>query len=163
MVGQISNKVLRFLNLGRDQDSAPGGCGGGAEGGAGGCSSGGCSSGGCGSGAGNSVLDKKVGRRGALGMLLGGVSAGASVVKAQASVVSDDAEKEQKLLEWEEYFKGNFRQMSDEEKAQTVERLTSLAKIQSGRNVHIKASDAQEGVLYGYALIFPSARATASA
>lgn len=60
-------------------------------------------------------------------------------------------EKEQKLLEWEEYFKGNFRQMRDEEKAQMVERLTSLAKIQSGRNVHIKASDAQEGVLYGYA------------
>ncbi|MFT5090531.1 MAG: Fe-S-cluster-containing dehydrogenase component [Candidatus Latescibacterota bacterium] len=151
MVGQISNKVLRFLNLGRDQGSDPGGCGGGAEEGAGGCSSGGCSSGGCGSGAGNSVLDKKVGRRGALGMLLGGATAGASVVKAQASVVSDDAEKEQKLLEWEEYFKGNFRQMSDEEKAQTVDRLTSLAKIQSGRNVHIKASDAQEGVLYGYA------------
>ncbi|MGY8827743.1 MAG: hypothetical protein ACKVJG_28175 [Candidatus Latescibacterota bacterium] len=78
MAGQISNKVLRFLNLGRDQGSDPGGCGGGAEGGAGGCSSGGCSSGGCGSGSGNSVLDKKVGRRGALGMLLGGVS----VVKA---------------------------------------------------------------------------------
>ena len=148
MAGQISEKLFNFFNLGRAEGGDAAGCGGGD---AGVCGSGGCSSGGCGSDSSHSVLDKQVGRRGALGMLFGGAAAGASAVKAQASVLSEESEKEQKLLEWEEYFKGNFRLMSAEEKAQTVERLTSLARIKSGRNVHIKASDANEGVLYGYA------------
>lgn len=148
MAGKVSEKLLRFLNLGREDSGGASAC---SSDDAGGCSSGGCGSSGCSSAPSSSVLDKQVGRRGALGMLFGGAAAGASAVKAQASVLSEESEKEQKLLEWEEYFKGNFRLMSAEEKAQTVERLTNLARIKSGRNVHIKASDANEGVLYGYA------------
>ena len=141
MTDQICKKLLRFLNLGRGQIEQAEGC----------ASAAGCGCSPQSGDSGSSLLDKEVGRRGALGLLFGGVATGASAVTAQASMLSEDDKKEKKLLEWEEYFKGNFRLMTEGEKAQTVERLERLAQIQSGRNVHIKASDAQPNVLYGYA------------
>ena len=119
------------------------------------CSATSCGSGGCGPKptppGNNTVLNKKVDRRGALGLLFGGGAAAAKAVQAQANPISTEDKKEQKLLEWEEYFKGNFRLMTDEEKSDTVERLVRLAKIKKGKDVHIKATPAQEDVLYGYA------------
>jgi Fe-S-cluster-containing dehydrogenase component len=131
----------------------------------GGCGSGG---GGCGCGGahshpvaapapraeptGGTVLDKHVGRRGALAMLFGGVAAATQVVSACAPLsAATEEQKEKRLLEWEERLKGQFRLMSEAEKAETVGRLERLAKLRQGVDVRISATPAQPGVMYGYA------------
>lgn len=113
---------------------------------------------GCGSSCGNScscsnssVLDKPVSRRMALGMLTGGAVATVSAAKAAPTAAVGSKKGEAALLKWQEYFKGNFRQMTDREKAESIERLEKLSKIKSGVRAHIKGTPAQEGVLYGYA------------
>jgi Fe-S-cluster-containing dehydrogenase component len=69
---------------------------------------------------------------------------------APLSAASDE-EREAKVLEWSERFKGQFRLMSDDEKAETVGRLERLAKLRSGVDVEIRTTGAQPGVMYGYA------------
>jgi Fe-S-cluster-containing dehydrogenase component len=103
-------------------------------------------------GSGLGVLEKHVGRRGALGMMFGAVAAATQVVTAcsPVSAASDD-EREAKLLAWSERLKGNFRQMTDTEKQETIDRLERLAKIRRGIDVSISATDAQPGVMFGYA------------
>lgn len=119
------------------------------------CGCGGGGGGGCGSGGGarpSTVLDKPMDRRGALRML-----AGATAVATQAAGActplsgATEEEREAKVLEWEEYFKGHFSLMTDEEKQATARRLERLAKIQRGVDVHTSVTEAQPGVLFGYA------------
>jgi molybdopterin-containing oxidoreductase family iron-sulfur binding subunit len=130
-------------------------CGGGSCGGSGtvldkpgtGLASGGGSCGGSGT-----VLDKPVDRRGALSMLFGAVAAGSQAVAACApGSGATDGEREARVLEWEEYFKGNFALMTDQEKADTITRLERLAKLRQGVDVSISSTAAQPGVIYGYA------------
>jgi Fe-S-cluster-containing dehydrogenase component len=98
------------------------------------------------------VLEKHVGRRGALGMMFGAVAAASQVVSACSPVsAATDDEREAKLLDWGERLKGNFRQMTDAEKQDTIARLERLAKIRRGIDVSISATEAQPGVMYGYA------------
>jgi len=101
---------------------------------------------------GHSLLDKPVDRRGALAMLFGAAAVGSQAVSAcsPASLASSE-EREAKLLEWSEYFKGNFRLMSDAEKADTIHRLERLTRIRKGVDVTIDATEARPGVVYGYA------------
>lgn len=54
-------------------------------------------------------------------------------------------------LRWEEYFKNNYRLMTQEEKDETVARLERLAKLQYGLDVQISNQEPREMVLYGYA------------
>jgi molybdopterin-containing oxidoreductase family iron-sulfur binding subunit len=54
-------------------------------------------------------------------------------------------------LQWKEYFKKNYRLMTQEEKDQTVRRLERLAKIQDGVNIQMSSRAPIEGVLFGYA------------
>ncbi len=54
-------------------------------------------------------------------------------------------------LKWEEYFKKNYRLMTQEEKDETVARLEKLAKIQYDADVKISNQEPHENVLYGYA------------
>ena len=54
-------------------------------------------------------------------------------------------------LQWWEFFKKNYRLMTQEEKDQTVQRLERLAKIKRGTDVNISSAGPIEGVLYGYA------------
>jgi len=130
---------------------------------AGGCGSGQC---GCGSEVGApqpgasprpdappaGLLDKPVDRRRALGMLFGAAATTATAASAcsPASLLSAE-DREAKLLEWEEYFKGNFQLMSPAEKQRTIERLERLQSLRKGVDVSISAADAQPGVVYGYA------------
>jgi molybdopterin-containing oxidoreductase family iron-sulfur binding subunit len=101
---------------------------------------------------GSSVFDKPVDRRRALGMLFGAVAAGTQAAGACSPLGTASEEwREAKLLEWEEYFKGNFRLMTAEEKAATITRLERLAKLRQGVDVTISATDAQPGVQFGYA------------
>jgi Fe-S-cluster-containing dehydrogenase component len=104
---------------------------------------------GCGSG---SVLEKTVDRRRALGMLFGGATAAAGAASACSPLsAASDEERDAKVLEWEEYFKGNFRQMTDAEKAETVSRLERLSRLRRGVDASISAAPAQAGVVFGYA------------
>jgi Fe-S-cluster-containing dehydrogenase component len=121
--------------------------------GGGGCGGGGGGCGGAGAAAsGGTVFQKPVDRRRALGMLFGGASAAAGAVSSctPLSAASDEA-REAKLLEWEEYLKGNFRVMTDAEKAQTISRLERLSTLKRGVDVSISATPAQPGVVFGYA------------
>jgi molybdopterin-containing oxidoreductase family iron-sulfur binding subunit len=98
------------------------------------------------------VLQKRVDRRRALGILLGGAAAGAQAISACSPMApSTDGEREVKLLQWQEYIKKNYRFMTDEERADTISRLERLAKVKRGLDVRIQSTPAQPGVLFGYA------------
>jgi len=54
-------------------------------------------------------------------------------------------------LQWQEYFKKNYRLMTQEEKDETVRRLERLAKMKKGVNIQMSSQPPIEGVLFGYA------------
>jgi Fe-S-cluster-containing dehydrogenase component len=100
------------------------------------------------------LLGKDVGRRKALGMIMGGAATTAGAVSACSPLQGEDTpdgEKATAVLKWEEYFKTNFRLMTDEEKRATVERLETLARRRHGVGVEISAAGPKPDVLYGYA------------
>jgi molybdopterin-containing oxidoreductase family iron-sulfur binding subunit len=85
-------------------------------------------------------------------MLLGGAIVGGQALSACNPLSAEtDQEREVRLLAWREYIKGNYRFMTDEERAETIGRLEQLAKIQRGVEVTIQSTGAQAGVLFGYA------------
>lgn len=101
---------------------------------------------------GNTVYAKSVDRRQALKMLTGAVAVSSQLVGACSPLsFASEEDREAKLLEWEEHFKGHFRLMTPEERAETVARLERLADLRQGTNVAIEATDAQPGVIFGYA------------
>ena len=59
--------------------------------------------------------------------------------------------KEELALKWREYFKSNYRLMTQEEKDETIQRLERLAKLKRGVDVQISSKAPIKGVLYGYA------------
>ena len=98
------------------------------------------------------VLQKRVDRRGALSMLIGGMAVGAQAVSACAPITTmTDEEREVKLLAWQEYIKGNYRFMTEPERAETIARLERLAMVKRGADVTIQSTGAQPGVQFGYA------------
>ena len=99
----------------------------------------------------NSVFDKPVNRRQALGMIMGGTAASTALASTGLNILSSDEKREKTLLKWEEYFKGNFQVMNDQEKTETIQRLERLAKLEKGIDLKIKGTKAQQNVLYGYA------------
>jgi molybdopterin-containing oxidoreductase family iron-sulfur binding subunit len=58
---------------------------------------------------------------------------------------------EELSLRWREYFKKNYRLMTQEEKDETVKRLERLAKMKRGVDIKMSAKGPIEGVLFGYA------------
>ena len=62
---------------------------------------------------------------------------------------SDDAKAN---MEWAEWFQGNYRLMSDAEKAQARARLERRYSREYGKRVTVDGTPALEGVLFGYAL-----------
>lgn len=61
------------------------------------------------------------------------------------------ASTEERELRWKEYFKKNYRLMTEKEKEETVRRLERLAKIKKDVNIQMSSKAPVEGVLYGYA------------
>jgi Fe-S-cluster-containing dehydrogenase component len=59
--------------------------------------------------------------------------------------------KDEMALRFQEYFKGNYRLMTPEEKDETVLRLERLAKLRRGVDIQVSSKEPVEGVLYGYA------------
>jgi molybdopterin-containing oxidoreductase family iron-sulfur binding subunit len=57
---------------------------------------------------------------------------------------------EEALIKWKEYFKGNYRLMTQKEKDETVRRLVRLAKLQDGIDVQVSSRPEWKQVLFGY-------------
>ncbi len=93
----------------------------------------------------NDVSEKPVDRRKALEMLAGALAAVSQLVTGCSPLRSPTPD------EWKEMLKKNYRLMTDEEKAETIARLERLAKLNRGVDVSIAATEAQPGVLFGYA------------
>ena len=100
----------------------------------------------------SSVMQKRVDRRRALNMLISGMAAGAGAVSACAPIsTATDEEREMKVLAWQEYIKGNYRVMTDAERAETIARLKRIAEVKRGADITIQSTKAQPGVVFGYA------------
>ena len=74
----------------------------------------------------------------------------ASILGAAALMTqSDDA---QANIEWAEHFQGNYRLMTEQEKAESRARLEKRYSAEYGKEVTVDGTPAKEGVLLGYAL-----------
>ncbi len=97
-------------------------------------------------------LQKRVDRRAALGLLAGGAALGTQATGACAPLSAEtDEAREIRQLAWQEYIKGNYRFMTEGERAETIARLERLALLRRGADVTIRATGAQPGVVFGYA------------
>ncbi|MDP6437642.1 MAG: 4Fe-4S dicluster domain-containing protein [Gammaproteobacteria bacterium] len=79
----------------------------------------------------------------------GGVSATSLLGTAALMTNTDDA---QANTEWAEWFQGNYRLMSQEEKAEAVARLERRYSAEYDKKVTVDSTPAEKGVLFGYAL-----------
>jgi molybdopterin-containing oxidoreductase family iron-sulfur binding subunit len=93
-----------------------------------------------------------VSRRRALTVLAGAAVAGAEALSAcrPLNPLSEE-ERELRLLAWREYIKGNYRFMTEAERAETIARLERQALLLRGAPVSIQSTPPQPGVLFGYA------------
>ena len=94
------------------------------------------------------VFNKKLSRRSAFSAMTKSLAVGAGLTQSACNPFSSSEKSE---MQWEEFFKKNYRLMSDNEKDQTVHRLTSLYEKRTGNHVNISTDDPNENVLYGYA------------
>jgi Fe-S-cluster-containing dehydrogenase component len=98
------------------------------------------------------ILQKPVDRRRALKVLAGGVAVGTQALGSCAPLsAATDEEREARVLAWREYIKGNYRFMTEEERAETIARLERLAQLRRGEDVTIQSTGPQPGVIFGYA------------
>lgn len=93
------------------------------------------------------VLDKKLTRRESFRAITQALMLGAGLAQSACSVQGDETAQ----LKWEEYFKKNYRLMSDAEKSATVDRLQRLYENRTGKTVSIGTQGAEDQVLFGYA------------
>lgn len=98
----------------------------------------------------NDILEKKSTRRTFIKKLSIAAAAGSAGLVAGGCVGSSGT-KEEMGLKWEEYFKKNYRMMTDKEKDETVARLEKLAKLQDDVDIQMSNQEPREKVLFGYA------------
>ncbi len=97
------------------------------------------------------VMNKEVSRAEALKGITAGFLAGLGLVQTACSPTASRSEEKVKDMEWEEFFKGNYQLMTEEERKATVERLAKLYEKRTGEHINLSSKDAIPGVLYGYA------------
>ena len=98
----------------------------------------------------NDILEKKSTRRSFIKKLSIAAAAGSAGLVAGGCVGGSNT-TEKMGLKWEEYFKKNYRMMTDKEKDETVARLEKLAKLQDDVNIQMSNQEPHEKVLFGYA------------
>mgnify|MGYP001815314918 FL=1 len=98
-----------------------------------------------------SLLEKKSTRRNFLKGLSIAAAAGSAALTAGCIPAADAATTEELKLRWQEFFKKNYRLMTQEEKDATVARLERLAKLNANLDVQMGSYPPLDGVLYGYA------------
>ena len=95
------------------------------------------------------LLDNKCTRRSFLkGASIAAAAGSAGLVTGGCGSV---ASSEEAKLKWDEFFKKNYRLMTQEEKDATVARLEKLAKLRYGLDVQVSNQEPLDNVLYGYA------------
>jgi len=97
------------------------------------------------------TMQKSMDRRTAFRQLTTGLLAGAGMLQTACSITADSESREKAQLKWEEFFKKNYRLMTDEEKQQTVDRLTRMYELRTGKHINIDTKGPVQSVLYGYA------------
>jgi molybdopterin-containing oxidoreductase family iron-sulfur binding subunit len=97
------------------------------------------------------VLNKPIDRRQAFKQMAAGAMVGGSLINSSCSPMESEDSSTIKQLEWEEYFKGNYRLMTDVERKGTVKRLEQLYEKQHGEHINVSDKEALDGVLWGYA------------
>lgn len=97
------------------------------------------------------VMSKHVDRRNALQSLTAGLLAGAGMVNSSCSITSSKETREKAELGWEEYFQGNYKLMTDEEREATVKRIERQYELKKGSRIEVSSKGAVKDVLYGYA------------
>ena len=97
------------------------------------------------------VFDKTMDRRQAFRKMTAGFLIGAGAAHTSCSVTGSDTSKEKSQIEWEEYFKGNYKLMSEDEKSNTVDRLVRSYELRTGKKINMTSEGPQENVLFGYA------------
>jgi len=78
-------------------------------------------------------------------------AAGSAALATGCVPGADSGSSEEMKLRWQEFFKKNYRLMTEEERRQTVGRLERLAKIRDDLDLQITTESPIEKVLYGYA------------
>lgn len=100
------------------------------------------------------LANKEVSRRDMLKMMgVGGLLSGrmlSSLNPTNWMLGGPDLEKT--TIDWQEFFKSNYRVMSERERRRTIERLERRYELEHGGDrINIQKTDARRGVLYGYA------------
>lgn len=98
-----------------------------------------------------SLLHKPMNRRQALGTMVGAATTTTALAAVAPEAAFGGEGGEQARMEWEEYFKRNYRLMTDDERTATIRRLEGLHRKRHGVDARIKDTPAQDGVLFGYA------------
>ncbi len=101
---------------------------------------------------GQNIMDKKSDRRTFLKGLSVTAAAGSAALTSGCVPSVEAASSEELKLRWQEFFKKNYRLMTQEEKDATVARLERLAKLGNNNlNIQMGSYPPLENVLYGYA------------
>ena len=80
-----------------------------------------------------------------------GAAAGAASVLGSAALMANTDNPDAQTT-WAEWFQGNYRLMTDEEKKEATARLEKRYSAQYGKDVTVDDAPAMDGVLFGYAL-----------
>jgi Fe-S-cluster-containing dehydrogenase component len=99
----------------------------------------------------STILDSKSTRRTFLKGLSIAAAAGSAALATGCIPTADAAGTEEMKLRWQEFFKKNYRLMTQEEKDATIARLERLAKLQNNLDIQMSSDAPLDGVLYGYA------------
>ena len=83
------------------------------------------------------IMEVPMDRRAAFKKITAGFLIGAGAVSSACSVVSGDETKEKSAIEWEEYFKGNYKLMSDEDKNKNIDRLVRSYELKHGKKLNM--------------------------
>ena len=97
------------------------------------------------------VLNQKQSRRKAMGTIFKGLTAGTALASSSCSPFMDAEKREEAELQWDEYFKGHYKLMTDQEKEETVQRLTRLHAMKTQQQLSMSYTPDKKGVLFGYA------------
>ncbi len=96
-------------------------------------------------------MNNKTSRRKFLKGLSIAAAAGSASLMTGCLPTGDEVSSEIMRLKWQEFFKKNYRLMTQEEKDATVSRLERLAKLQDDLDIQMGTAPPREKVLYGYA------------
>ena len=98
----------------------------------------------------NAVVDRRTAIAVAGAAAVGAVTAVAAGIESLNPLASAEA-REASRMEWQQYFQSNYRVMTEEEKGDALHRLERLHQLGTGNRIKVDGSEAQPGVLFGYA------------